>query len=589
MVFRNSRTVAVARGAQRFARRWTSSSRAKSTSPASATSPSGTTPPPPPPPKQRPALLYAGVSALATAGIATYVFKSKVSDAAPMTASFSDLATFLTSSAIPTSLLSRPRYASAKETAQAIAEISAVIGEANVTSSPGEIESHSTNPACTHHPPGEDQHPAAIVLPGSTEDVSAILKICNRYSVPVVPYSAGTSLEGHIYSVRPGGICIDFRRMNAILAVHEDDLDVVVQAGVPYAEINSALAPLGLVLGSDCAPSAQIGGMVATNASGINAVSYGAMKENTIALTAVLADGTVIKTRQRPRKSSAGYNLTGLLVGSEGTLAVVTEATLKIHVKPKVEKVIVAQFKTTRDTTDAVADIFRAGIKPGALELLDDRMMKALNLAHMTTREWLETPSLFIRVGGVNEKVLGEYTKAIKTACDAHACAAFVPARNQAEGEELFLARKNAHYACLDYGYETFGPECRMWGTDVAVPLSRLSYVLEETRKDFDAHGIVSCVLGHVGDGNFHTNIYFLSDQEARVREITDRMVKRGLENEGTCTGEHGVGNGKRGYLELELGPSTVDAMRKLKMAWDPKRILNPDKVFKIDPEDTGF
>ncbi|KAK9378784.1 uncharacterized protein V2V93DRAFT_328264 [Kockiozyma suomiensis] len=505
-----------------------------------------------------------------------------------MAASKQALATLLSSSAAPLWLLASPSYADATTTARALEEIRAIVGE-HMSSSEEEIDSHSINPAATHHPPGAEQRPSAVVFPESTEQVSAIMKICHKYSVPVVPYSAGTSLEGHIYSVRPGSLSIDFRRMNKILHVHDDDLDVVVQAGVPYAEINATLAPKGLILGSDCAPSAQIGGMVATNASGINAVSYGAMKDNTISLTAVLADGTIIKTRQRPRKTSAGYNLTALLVGSEGTLAIVTEATLKVHVRPRVEKVIVAQFANTRDTTDTVADIFRTGIKPSALELLDDRMMMCINNAGMTSRRWLETPSLFIRVGGVSEKVLAEFTREIKNACNAHSCQAFIPARSAEEADELFAARKNAHYACLDYGYETFGPECRMWGTDVAVPLSRLSYVLEETRKDFDSSGIISCVLGHVGDGNFHTNIFFLPEQEDTVRQVTHRMVERGLANEGTCTGEHGVGNGKRGYLYTELGPSTIDAMRKLKLAWDPKRILNPDKIFKIDPLDKNF
>ncbi|KAK9459923.1 uncharacterized protein V1516DRAFT_708154 [Lipomyces oligophaga] len=492
-------------------------------------------------------------------------------------------------STISTKSLSSPKYASPGEVVKALTEIKDAVGAEKVTQKIDEIESHATNPACTHHPPEEGQYPSAIVLPTSTDDVVAIMKIAHRYSIPVIPFSAGTSLEGHIYSVRPGSLCLDFRNMNKIIALHEEDLDIVVQPGVAYADINKALEPLDLVFGSDCAPSALVGGMIGTNASGINAVNYGAMKDNTISITGVLADGTVFKTRQRPRKSSAGYNLTSLLVGSEGTLAIVTEATIKIHVKPTHDAVIVAQFPTVKHTTDAVADIFRAGIKPGAIELLDSNMMHFLNVGNFTTRKWLETPSLFIRVNGVNDRVVKELTNAIKSACSTHDCKAFLPAKNKQEGEELFLARKNAHYACLDYGYETLGPECRMWGTDVAVPLSRLSYVLEETDKEFKSHNIIYAALGHVGDGNFHTNVFFLPDQEDIVRVAVDKIVKIGLENEGTCTGEHGVGNGKRGYLDLELGHEAVDTMRKLKLALDPKRILNPDKVFKIDPNDEKF
>ncbi|KAK9458421.1 hypothetical protein V1511DRAFT_492587 [Dipodascopsis uninucleata] len=489
-------------------------------------------------------------------------------------------------STLPLDDMSPPKYASAQDLERAIQLIKESIGADKVTSKDEDLESHRLNTAAPHHNPSKDERPAYVIFPNSTEDVSEILKVAYNYRVPIVPYSAGTSLEGHIYSVRKNGISLDMSRMNKIIAVHEDDLDVVVQPGVAYAECNQHLAPMGLMLGSDCAPSAQLGGMINTNASGINAAAFGAMRDNTVSLTVVLADGTIIKTRQRPRKTSAGYNLTNLFVGSEGTLGIVTEATIKCHVKPKFERVIVAQFPEVVDTANTTIQILRSGMRLNAIELLDSNMMSYLNYSGATTRKWLEVPTLFMKVGGINETVVSEYVREVEKITKKNNCQDFIFAQNSAEADELFSARKNAHYACLDYGYNEIGEEVQMWGTDVAVPLSKLSTMVEQTEKDFKERNLTGAILGHVGDSNFHTNIFYLPQDEEKVTKAVDYMVRKGLELEGTCTGEHGVGIGKRQYLELELGFPAVDMMRKIKIALDPRRILNPDKVMKIDPND---
>ncbi|ODV95722.1 hypothetical protein PACTADRAFT_85765 [Pachysolen tannophilus NRRL Y-2460] len=479
-----------------------------------------------------------------------------------------------------------PRYASETEFDLAVNKIKLIVGEKNVTNSIVDINHHSTNEFTTITP-GRSQKPKCVVYPESTEEISKIMKVVFEYNVPVVPYSGGTSLEGHFHSTRPG-ILLSLKRMNKILAVHEDDLDAVVQGGVGWVELNNYLEPSGLMLGCDCGTGAQISGMINTNASGLNASRYGAMKENVIGLTVVLADGTIIKTKKRPRKSSAGYNLTGIFIGSEGTLGIVTEATVKLHVRPKYETVAVAQFQDISDTTNTVTSILRSGIQVQLVELMDKNMMKFVNYSDLTTRKWQETPTLFLKVGGLNQIVVNEYIKKIKNITQMNNCKDFIFANNKEEGEELFAVRKGAFYAMLDYGYNEIDENIKLWVTDIAVPLSKLSSVLKTIDGYFEESGFQTAILGHVGDSNFHADIYYKEDEFEKCQDLVTRMIKLGLSNEGTCTGEHGIGIGKRNFLEIELGEDAINLMRKLKLALDPKRLLNPDKVFKIDPNDMG-
>lgn len=530
-------------------------------------------------PSNRNWLYVGGAGSLAAAIGAFYYGKKSIVDNPP-----SDLFPFESTTALQD--IGTPKYCTEDELKIAISEISKIVSESQIVSSGPELDGHSRNGFATH-PPEADQIAKYIVYPLSTEEVSSIMKVAHKYNVPIVPYCGGTSLEGHFYSTRPG-IVLDTLRMDKVLKVHYEDLDAVVQSGVNWVELNEQLDGSGILMGCDCGPNAKIGGMVATNASGINATRYGAMIQNVISLTVVLADGTIVKTKQRPRKSSAGYNLTHLYIGSEGTLGIVTEATVKLHVRPKFETVVVGQFPTILDSTNTVAELFQNGIQPGAIELLDQHSMHCINYSGYTSKPWLEVPTIFFKVGGINEKVVNENVKAMKEIALKNNCEAFIFAKDKAEQEELFSARKNIFYSILEYGKNEIHEDVGLWVTDIAVPLSKLSPVLETVNQLIIDLGLQYIIVGHVGDGNFHADIFYKPEEKAKCEAVVNKMMEIGLANEGTSSGEHGIGNGKRNFLQLELGEEAINLMRKIKMAVDPKRILNPDKVFKIDPEDKG-
>lgn len=479
-----------------------------------------------------------------------------------------------------------PIYATDEELKVAVEDIKNAVGEDHVKESVVEITAHSDN-GFTPHPPKPHEKPRYVVYAFSTEEVSSIMKIAHKYNVPVVPYSGGSSLEGHTFSTRCG-IVLDTSRMNKVLRINHDDLDATVQAGVGWMDLNEHLTNEKLMFGCDCGPSGLIGGMVNTNASGVNASRYGAMVHNVVSLTVVLADGTIIKTRQRPRKTSSGYNLTGLFIGSEGTLGIVTEATVRLHVKPLHETVAVGQFPSVTAASKTVAELFRKGIRPEAIELLDEDMMHCTNYNGQLTKKWLEVPTIFFKVGGHNKVVVDETLQIIKKVSLENKCADFIIAKNKNEGEELFQARKNAFFSILDYGKNEIDENVRLWVTDIAVPLSKLPKVVDEIRALIDRSGFKSVILGHVGDGNLHADLFYTPDQLHECHKVINEITMIGLRNEGTASGEHGIGNGKRTFLAYELGQEAVDTMRKLKLALDPKRILNPDKIFKIDPQDRG-
>lgn len=484
------------------------------------------------------------------------------------------------------SKISPPTYANQTDFGKCVDEIKSIIGETNVLNTKPEIDHHTRN-EFNPHEPKPHQRPRFIIYPTSTEQVSECMKVLNKYKVPVVPFSGGTSLEGHFYSTRPG-IVLDTSRMKQILEVNIDDLDVKVQAGVNWVKLNETLEPQGLMIGSDCGPDGLISGMVNTNASGINASKYGAMISNVISLTVVLPDGKIVKTKQRPRKLSSGYSLTQLFIGSEGTLGIVTEATLKLHPIPKYETVIVGQFPSILDSTNTVSQIYRTGIHPNAIELLDKDMMHCINYSGYLDRDWEEVPTVYFKIGGLSKSIVDEQVKVLKEISVENNCSKFIAAKSKQEGKELFDARKNAFYAMLNYGRNEIDEDVRIWVTDIAVPLSKLSPVLNEIYDMVKKSGLYSIILAHAGDANFHCDIFYKELETKKCEELIDKMMELGLANEGTSSGEHGIGNGKRNYLVKELGEEAVDLMRRIKLAVDPNRIMNPDKVFKIDPEDEG-
>ncbi|KAL2695375.1 hypothetical protein AAEP93_003468 [Penicillium crustosum] len=425
-----------------------------------------------------------------------------------------------------------------------------------------------------------DTLPIAVAYPRNTEQVSTIARICHERKVPIIPYSGGSSLEGH--TAAPfGGISMDFVYMNQIIKINEDDMDVVVQPSVQWVDLNAQLKSMGtgLFFPMDPAPSAKIGGMISTNCSGTNAVHYGTMRDWVINLTVVLADGTVIKTRKRPRKSSAGYNLNGLFVGSEGTLGIVTEATLKLAVLPENYSVAVVPFNTIHDAVSAATKVIRRGVPVAALELMDETQMRIVNEGGVTRpRVWQEKPTLFFKFSG-SKLMLEEAIQNVKQITEAYGSQGFEFARDEREQTLLWSARKESLYSLLALRKE--GEE--MWNTDVAVPLSHLADIIVTSKQDAAALGLNACVKGHVGDGNFHENITYdgtSPEEYEKAKKAVKNMVQRAIDMEGTCTGEHGIGFGKKEALQQEVGNATISFMKILKGTFDPHWIMNPGKVF---------
>lgn len=400
-----------------------------------------------------------------------------------------------------------------------------------------------------------------VLYPSTTEQVSEIAKICSHRKIPITAFSGGTSLEGHFTATR-SGVCIDFSHMDKVISLNTDDLDVVVQPAMGWEDLNEMLAEHNLFFPPDPGPGAKIGGMVGTGCSGTNAARYGTMREWVISLTVVLADGTIIKTRQRPRKSSAGYDLNKMFIGSEGTLGLVTEATLKLAVKPQSESVAICSFPSIRNAADAASMVIKQGIQVAAVEILDDVQMKCINDSGSTSRTWKEKPTLFFKfsgtANGVREQILQVQT--ISKTCKSES---FEFATSKEERTELWSARKNALWSVMALKQN---PEDQVWTTDVAVPISKLPDIIEETKNDMVANNLLGSIVGHVGDGNFHCLLLFGQEDKRKAERVVHRMVERAIQMEGTTTGEHGVGLVKRDYLAKELGESTVDAMRRVSL-----------------------
>jgi len=425
-----------------------------------------------------------------------------------------------------------------------------------------------------------EQIPDAVVCPTTTQDVVNILTTCNKHNVPVIPYGAGTSLEGATAMTSRTGIVLDMSNMNKIKKINIEDMDVVVEPGVIYTELNAELKPYGLFFPNDPSPNATIGGMVATSCSGTHAVRYGTMKENVISLQAVIPNGSIIKTGQRSRKSSAGYDLTHLFIGSEGTLGVVTEVTLRLQKIPEKITAGYSVFSSVEDAANTVLQALSQGLAIGRVELLDSLQIKGVNLS-LSDGHFEEKPTLFFEFSGSSGEV--EHQRAVMQSLSTKNKGKFKYIEDNKERKELWAIRKN----CFWHGL-ALAPNSDAFTTDTCVPISRLADCIKETKRDLENSKIIAPMVGHVGDGNFHLTLLYDAknkEQEEEAELIHERLVKRAIEMHGTCTGEHGVGVGKKRFLELEFGVGAVELMRTIKKAIDPNNILNPGKVVDILPD----
>ena len=433
---------------------------------------------------------------------------------------------------------------------------------------------------CAQHGRGEAHHegrpPEAVAFARTTEEVAAIVAVCAEHAVPVVAFGAGTSLEGHVAALR-GGVSLDLTRMNEVLAVHTADLDATVQAGVTRKQLNAHLRDTGLFFPIDPGADATIGGMTATRASGTNAVRYGTMKENVLGLTVVLADGRVIRTGGRARKSSAGYDLTRLFVGSEGTLGIITEITLKLYGVPEAISAAVCRFPTVDDAVRAVIATIQTGIPVARIELLDEAQMRGC-IGYSKLEGYQAAPTLFYEFHG-SEAGVREQAEMAQALAQENGGLDFQWATRAEERNRLWQARHDSYYAAL-----SLRPGAVGWATDVCVPISRLGDCIRETRVDLEETGMLAPIVGHVGDGNFHLLMLIdpaRPEELATAQQLNKRLVRRAIAMGGTCTGEHGVGMGKIESLAEEAGPA-IEVMAALKRTLDPHNILNPGKIVRV-------
>ena len=418
--------------------------------------------------------------------------------------------------------------------------------------------------------------PDAVAFPESTDEVCGIVRICARHGIPLVPYGAGTSVEGQVTAPR-GGVSVDMRRMRRVLAVHAQDMDAVVEAGATREELNAAAAGSRLFFAVDPSADATLGGMASTRASGTNAVRYGTMRDNVLGLEVVLADGSVIRTGGRARKSSAGYDLTRLFVGAEGTLGVITELTLRLHALPRAVTAAVCPFRDLAGAVGAAVAVLRAGIEVARIELLDEVMLDAVRRYSRLDHEI--APTLFFEFHG-SPCAVEERARATEAIAQEHGGLGFRWAAGADERERLWRARHDAYWAAL-----ALRPGARGLTTDVCVPISSLAECILATRGDLHGLPVPAPIVGHVGDGNFHLVLLVdpVSDTEREAaRTVVRRLVERALACGGTCTGEHGIGLGKREFLVAEHG-AAVATMRTLKRALDPHGLMNPGKLFLDD------
>ena len=424
----------------------------------------------------------------------------------------------------------------------------------------------------SHHAP---KSPDAVVFPQTADEVIDIVNICREHRTPIVPFGVGTSLEGHIAALY-GGVCVDLGQMNTVLSVHAEDLDVTVEPGITRKELNEYLRDTGLFFPIDPGANATIGGMTATRASGTNAVRYGTMRENVLSLGVVLPDGRYIRTGKRARKSSAGYDLTRLFVGSEGTLGIIVDVTLRLYGIPETISAAICSYPSVDDAVNTTILTIQSGVPIARIELVDEVQMRALN--NFSDLGYAERPTLFFEFHGT-EAGVAEQIESVRAISDDFGGADFAWASRPEDRNKLWQARHDAHYANMQ-----LRPGAKAWPTDVCVPISRLAECIAETRKDIEESGLLAPIVGHVGDGNFHVDMVLDPDdaeEVGRARALNERLVSRALEMEGTCTGEHGVGYGKIDNLFAEHG-AALDIMRDLKRTIDPLNLMNPGKIVQL-------
>jgi D-lactate dehydrogenase (cytochrome) len=428
-----------------------------------------------------------------------------------------------------------------------------------------------------HHSHGESWHPPGmpdvVVFPASTAEVSAIVRVCAQYLAPIVPFGMGSSLEGHVNAIK-GGVSIDMTRMTKVVRLSPEDLDITVEAGLTRLKLDAHLKNTGLMFPIDPGADATIGGMAATRASGTTAVRYGTMRDNVLGLTVVLADGSVIKTGGRARKSSSGYDLTRLFVGSEGTLGVITELTLRLYGRPEAVRAAVCPFESMEGAATTVIQTIQLGIPVARIEILDEAQLRVVNAYSHTS--YPLAPTLFFEFHGVSDVSVEDQIRAVEEIAREHGAQGFTWASTLEDRATLWQARHNAYYATV-----ASRPGARAWSTDVCVPISHLAECILETQADVRAANVMAPLVGHAGDGNFHLIIMLNPDDErefAAVTAVSERLVERALKFGGTCSGEHGVGIGKLKYLAAEHG-AALGVMRSIKNAMDPHNLMNPGKL----------
>ncbi len=459
---------------------------------------------------------------------------------------------------------------SAATVADVVARLAAMFGNRLVTST-AVREQHAHT--LTWIP---NQPPDAVVYPQTTQEVVDIVKLCAAHRVPVIPFGTGSSLEGHVNAAL-GGISVDTTMMKAILAVHDEDLDCVVEPGVTRKMLNEHLRDKGLFFPIDPGADASIGGMAATRASGTNAVRYGTMKDNVLALEVVTAKGEVVTTARRAKKTSAGYDLTRLFVGSEGTLGIITKITLKLHGIPEAISAATCSFPTIRAACDATILTIQTGLPVARIELLDEMQVKACNAYSKLSLP--EQPLLLVEFHGTEASVAEQVTRFGEIAADFGG-GNFEWSAKPEDRTRLWQARHDVYWAAIG-----IRPGAKGIATDVCVPISRLADCVAETQADLQESGLLGPIVGHVGDGNFHVQPLVMMDDEdelARAKGFLVRLSERAIRMDGTCTGEHGVGQGKMKYLEAELGAGSLDMMRAIKRALDPDNIMNPGKIVAL-------
>jgi len=418
--------------------------------------------------------------------------------------------------------------------------------------------------------------PDAVVYPQSTEEVAAIVKVCSKYKTPIVPFGAGTSLEGHVAALK-GGVCIDMKLMAQVHEINVADMYATVQAGVTRNQLDEALKESGFFFPIGPGINASLGGMASTRASGTNAVRYGTMKDNVLAMKVVLPNGEIIKTGSKAKKSSTGYDLTRLFIGSEGTLGIITELTLKLHAVPEEIYAAVCSFPSVEAAVNTTIKTIQKGVPIARIELLDAALMQAIN--RYSKLNYAEKPTLFLEFHGTAAE-LNEQIDKVQQYAQEFGGAGFIWEKNAASREKLWQARTDATYAVID-----LVPGAHNMSSDVCVPISKLAQCIVETQKDIKATGLFAPILGHVGDGNFHLIIPMLPGDTAtfeKAKALNKRLVQRALAMEGTCSGEHGIGIGKLQYMQAEH-QEALGAMRTIKKAFDPDNLMNPGKLLPVD------